>query len=261
MALPAPGGGIEAAGAVVPQGEDGAPLWEWGSAHRRWEEEYREWERRNEVTRQQHMAYSVPGSTAAPPPAPPLPPGPVRAAAALASPFLPGACVPRGARGMAVARPASAAEAAAAADGSAAAAATIAAADDEDGDGKAALTAAMAERVALASAPRAELVTWDAPADGIRMLIARLCMLSTAGLPISGGGGSGGGGFDVGAAEAQELDATLAFLSRVLTSAPSFAAGLAACDVSGAVPAGSPPSLLAALAAVATAAISPGAAW
>jgi nuclear pore complex protein Nup188 len=81
VALPAPGEAT--AGAVVPLDEDGAPRSEWVDAMARWRE-----------------AREAGGSA----PRPPLPPGPVAAAADLASAHLPGACVPRGAAGTALAR-------------------------------------------------------------------------------------------------------------------------------------------------------------
>ena len=79
VALPAPGDGEETAGAVVPLDADGAPRSEWVDAMARWREA------------------RVSAETLNPPP--PLPPGPVAAAADLASAHLPGACVPRGAAG------------------------------------------------------------------------------------------------------------------------------------------------------------------
>ena len=75
-----------------------------------------------------------------------------------------------------------------------------------------------------------DIVTWSAPADGTRVLVARLCVPSVAGMAPDGAS----------AADAAELDASLRFLTRVLRSAPSFAAALAACDVSAAVPPGAP---------------------
>ena len=86
VALPAPGALDATAGAVVPLDADGAPRGEWVDAMVRWRE-------------------ARDSGAAAPPP--PLPPGPVAAAADLASAHLPGACVPRGAAGVAVARAAS----------------------------------------------------------------------------------------------------------------------------------------------------------
>jgi|AntAceMinimDraft_5_1070358.scaffolds.fasta_scaffold09651_2 nuclear pore complex protein Nup188 len=253
VALPVPRSGVDGAqtaGAIVPLGLDGAPIRAWAAALRQWEGKRGEWERsRQQHTRRGGVGVSGRGGMGIddPPPPPPLPPGPVRAVTALASPFLPGAYVPRGTRGVALGHVDSAALSATVTD------------DDETGggDGDAAMTTAAV--AAAASGCGAELVTWDAPADGIRMLIARLCVLSTAGAGPSGATAEGGPA--VGTAEAAELDATLVFISRVLTSAPSFAAKLVACDVSAAVPHGTPPSLLAALAAVVTAATSPGAAW
>ena len=81
--------------------------------------------------------------------------------------------------------------------------------------------------------------------------MARLCVLSVAGMAPDGAS----------AADAAELDASLRFLTRVLRSAPSFAAALAACDVSAAVPPGAPATALGALAAVVTGSTSDGAAW
>ena len=194
VALPAPGALDATAGAVVPLDADGAPRGEWVDAMVRWRE-------------------ARDSGAAAPPP--PLPPGPVAAAADLASAHLPGACVPRGAAGVAIAR---AADSSARDDDDAMR-------DDEDG-----------EETPFESS---DIVTWSAPADGTRVLVARLCVLSVAGMAPDGAS----------AADAAELDASLRFLTRVLRSAPSFAAALAACDVSAAVPPGAPATALGALAA------------
>ena len=192
-----------------------------------WREDREAWSRRRET------GYAR--DDAEPPPPPPLPPGTSRAASALASPHLPGACVPRGTLGRAIPRSGTSVESAAEEQEEA---------DDDD----AAMTAAGGPG---ATAPAADIVAWNAPADGVRILVARLCVLSVAGCAP--------GGATV--EDAAELDASLDFVRRVLTSAPSFAAKLAACDATTSVSPGTPTTLLDAVAAVVTGATSSGAAW
>ena len=206
MALPAPAGDVESAGAVLPVGPDGHVSREWEEAMEAWREDREAWSRRRET------GYAR--DDAEPPPPPPLPPGTSRAASALASPYLPGACVPRGTHGRAIPRPGTSVE-------------PVAEEQEEADDDDAAMTAAGGPG---ATAPTADIVAWNAPADGVRILVARLCVLSVAG--CAPGGAT--------AADAAELDASLDFVRRVLTSAPSFAAKLAACDAATSVPPGTP---------------------
>ena len=217
VALPAPPPGTELARAIVPLGEDGNPAVEWMDATTRWEDERgqsEEW-RRNDAQ------------------PPSLPPGPVYAAAALASTYLPGACIPQGTPGVAMARDGSSTSATAVGYGG----------DDRDGD------EAMTTTAPSLNGPGVDIIRWHTRADGVRVLIARVCVLSTM------------GGASVGAKEAHELDASLAFLGRVLRSAPRFATNLVSLDVSAVVPSGAPTSLVAALAAILTASTTPGDPW
>ena len=206
VALPAPAGDVESAGAVLPVGPDGHVSREWEEAMEAWREDREAWSRRRET------GYAR--DDAEPPPPPPLPPGTSRAASALASPYLPGACVPRGTHGRAIPRPGTSVE-------------PVAEEQEEADDDDAAMTAAGGPG---ATAPTADIVAWNAPADGVRILVARLCVLSVAGCAP--------GGATV--EDAAELDASLDFVRRVLTSAPSFAAKLAACDATTSVSPGTP---------------------
>ena len=167
---------------------------------------------------------------------PSVPPGPVRAHVRARQRVPPGACVPRGARGGAAAL------------GTATEAETRL--DDEDeGDDDTMMHAGPWTSGPVAS----EIIVWSVGTwDGVGALVARTCALSAQGLVTNGATAAGAAEMDAGA---------LAFLHRVLTSAPSFAAKLATLDVSASTSPGSPATLLAALAAVVTGATAPGAAW
>lgn len=221
VALPAPGPGADMVGSIVPVGPDGEPTRRWKNAIERWEGEYADYEQRASM-----------GWSNDAPPAPPLPAGPVRANVPLASAYLPGAAIPAGTRGVAIARMGSTQDAADEGEGE----------EDEDDE-----NAVMATAGPSTSGPGADIVTWDAPADGFAITIARLCVLSTAGAVTD--------------ADAGELDAILCFIAKVLASAPSFAAKFAAVDVSEGVPQGTPTTILAALTAVISTAMTPGRAW
>jgi len=228
VALPAPGPEWETAGAVVPLDDArGEASREWTDAMERWRSHRDSWERER----------SRSSSTTEPAPVPPsVPPGPVRATSALASAYLPGACVPRGARGEALPRFGTATEAETRLD------------DEDEGDDDTMMHAGPWTSGPVAS----EIIVWSVGTwDGVGALVARTCALSAQGLVTNGAT----------AADAAEMDAALAFLHRVLTSAPSFAAKLATLDVSASTSPGSPATLLAALAAVVTGATAPGAAW
>ena len=80
------------------------------------------------------------------------------------------------------------------------------------------------------------LIVWAAPADGLHLCLTRLSALASAGL-IG----------ELNETQASELDATVLFLSKVLTHAPSFARPMLLCDLSEAVPKGAPTDILAAL--------------
>ena len=227
VALPTPGPGADMAGSIVPVGRDGKPTRKWKLAMERWEGEYADYEQRRDM-----------GWGGDAPPAPPLPAGPVRSTVALASAYLPGAAIPAGARGVAIDRMGSARDAADEEEGDGAGE------DDEEEDDE---NAVMATAGPATSGPGADIVTWDAPADGFAITIARLCVLSTAGAAKE--------------ADARELDAILSFIAKVLKSAPSFAAKFAAVDVSDGVPRGTPTTILAALTAVIAASVTPGRAW
>jgi len=227
VALPTPGPGADMAGSIVPIGRDGEPTRKWKLAMERWEGEYADYEQRRDM-----------GWGGDAPPAPPLPAGPVRSTVALASAYLPGAAIPAGARGVAIDRMGSARDAADEEEGDGAGE------DDDEEDDE---NAVMATAGPATSGPGADIVTWDAPADGFAITIARLCVLSTAGAAKE--------------VDARELDAILSFIAKVLKSAPSFAAKFAAVDVSDGVPRGTPTSILAALTAVIAAAVTPGRAW
>lgn len=86
------------------------------------------------------------------------------------------------------------------------------------------------------SSQTSPLIVWATPADGLHLCLTRLSSLTSAGLRG-----------ELSSVQINEMDATVLFVSKVLTNAPSFARPMLSCDVSVSVPKGAPADVLTAL--------------